>query len=389
MPPSASNFHQYITDALLNEKRLIADPPADAVIEKLVIEKGDAAAKALFDTLISNIELPVEQLPELVQLFVKENKELPTWADPIQIRLANDLFVDHGPKFLIFLFYKSLPILYACANGAQVLVQTGRLAHKEDGHQQFSRRIAETGQFIIDVMAPGSILDSTHAIESAIKIRLIHASIRKFIPKEHWNEAILGKPINQEDLAITLMTFSISILDALDKSGIEESNEKKEAYLHTWKVIGNAMGIQNDLFPPTLDDARFLINKIAQRQHRESEAGKILAAALINFSSDKLPTKVLKNAPQVLLRYFSGDQVADMLNVKAPLGCLLTWLPEAVKSVFQLEEKLEDRSEPLKMLIDALSKETTRRMVKYFNKAKNVHFRIPENLKSAWFGDDL
>ncbi len=187
------NFKQYITDSLLDEKRLIADPPADAVIEKLVAEKGDAAAKALFDTLVSNIELPIVQLPEIVQLFVKENKELPTWADPAQIKLANDLFVDHGPKFLIFLFYKSLPILYACANGAQVLVQTGRLAHKEDGHQQFNRRIAETGQFIIDVMAPGSILNSSHAIESAMKVRLIHASIRKFIPKEHWDTCKAGK----------------------------------------------------------------------------------------------------------------------------------------------------------------------------------------------------
>lgn len=383
------NFKQYITDSLLDEKRLIADPPADAVIEKLVAEKGDAAAKALFDTLVSNIELPIVQLPEIVQLFVKENKELPTWADPAQIKLANDLFVDHGPKFLIFLFYKSLPILYACANGAQVLVQTGRLAHKEDGHQQFNRRIAETGQFIIDVMAPGSILNSSHAIESAMKVRLIHASIRKFIPKEHWDTSKLGKAINQEDMAITLMTFSISILDALGKSGIEESEERKGAYLYTWKIIGNAMGIQNDLFPPTLDDARFLLDKIAQRQHRESEAGKILAAALIDFSSDKLPTNVLKNAPQVLLRYFSGDKVADMLQVEAPLGCLLSWLPDAIKSVFRLEEKLEDRSKPLKLVIDALSKETTRRMVNYFNKAKNVHFQIPESLKSAWFGDDL
>ena len=183
------------------------------------------------------------------------------------------------------------------------------------------------------------------------------------------------------------MTFSISILDALEQVGIEESNEKKEAYLHTWKVIGSVMGIQNDLLPPTIDDARFLLSKIAKRQHRKSDAGVILAKSLVDFSSDTFQTEVFKNTPHVLLRYFSGDEVADLLEVKAPLGCFLSWMPDALKSAFGLEERLEDRSKAIKLIIDTLSKEVTRRMVNYFNKAKKTHFRIPENLKSVWFGD--
>ena len=389
MPQDVSKFEKYISDDLLDQKRLKADPVADAIIEQVIAEKGKTAAKEIFDTLIGNIELPVDHLPKSVQDFIKKNLTLPQWTDPSKIRIANELFVDHGPKFLIFLYYKSLPILYACANGAQVLVQTGRLAHNEDGHQQFSRRIAETGQFLIDAMAPGSLLDSNHALEAALKIRLIHASIRQFIPKEHWDISKLGKPINQEDLAITLMTFSIAILDALEKTGIHESEEKKEAYLHTWKVIGNALGIDNDLFPPTLADARFLLKKISNRQHGPSPAGEILANALMDFSRDKLPSEILKNAPQVLLRFYSGNDVADILKVKAPLGCLFSWLPDAIKSVFHLEERLEERSEALKFVIDALSKEVTRRMVNYFNKAKDTHFRIPEHLKTVWIGDDL
>ncbi len=389
MPLSSITYRQYITDELLDKKRLIADPPADDLIERIVAKRGDNVAREIFDTLISNIEIPINQLPEEVQSFVTENQELPVWADRSKVKMANDLFVDHGPKFLIFMYFKSLPILYACANGAEVLAQTGRLTHKDDKHQQFSRRIAETGQFLIDVLAPGSLLNSMHAMEAAIKVRLIHASIRKFIPKEHWNIEILGIPINQEDLAITLMTFSISILDALEQTGIEESESRKEAYLHTWKVIGNALGIQNDLFPPTLDDARFLIEKVEQRQHRSSKAGKELAAALIEFSSDKFSNEILKNAPQVLLRFFCGDKVANMLGVEAPLGCFLSWLPDVVKSVFRLEERLEERSETLQVIINALSKEATRSMVNFFNKAKNTHFRVPEDLKTVWFGNGL
>ena len=51
MPIAPDNFKQYITDNLLDEKRLITDEPADMIIERLVNEKGSVAAKELFDTL--------------------------------------------------------------------------------------------------------------------------------------------------------------------------------------------------------------------------------------------------------------------------------------------------------------------------------------------------
>jgi mpaB/rubber oxygenase-like protein len=373
------------TDQLLDSKRLIADSEADAVIAQLIAEKGKGEAKKLFDTLIREITLPVEKLPKVVRDFIESSSKLPHWIDKEKIQMAHDLFLDHGPKFLIFLYYKSLPILYSCANGAEVLVQTGRLVHQQNT-QQFTRRIAETGQFLIDVMNTGSLLETKKGIEVSIKVRLIHAAIRSFIPAEKWDEQVLGKPINQEDLAITLMTFSIAILDGLDQFGIEEEEDKKEAYLHFWNVIGYFLGIDKDILPDNIIEARFLLQKIIDRQSAPSEQGQLLTRGLLEFAHLLMPSKLLKNSPEVLMQFMLGEKLSNMLKIEAPLGCLVSWLPDFLKKIFGLTERLEDRAEPLRFLLDEISKTLAFRMVEYFDTYKNRNFEIPNSLQSKWFG---
>lgn len=52
--------------------------------------------------------------------------------------------------------------------------------------------------------AVDGVLDEL-GVESALKIRLVHASVRRFIPPADWDAAGLGEPVNQEDMAMTLM----------------------------------------------------------------------------------------------------------------------------------------------------------------------------------------
>ena len=389
-----TEFQKRITDDFLNQKRLIADPLADQLLQDMVDTEDlasqppssvrDKFAKSFFDTLIRNIDLPVETFPERVKEFIRTHEQFPTSANQQQLKLAYQYFVDHGPKMLAFLYYKSLPLLYACKNGAEVLVQTGRLAHQQDKHLQFTRRIAETGQFLINVMLADQLWKDQKAIHSILKVRLIHASIRQFIPREHWDINQLGEPINQEDMAITLMTFSISLIDALDQFGVESTVEEQEAYLQSWMAIGQLLGVDKDLLPPTLEDARFLIRKILDRQAGASEAGRELTAALIQFANDTLRSEKLKLAPSTLIRFLTGPQIANYLGVSNQIGCLSIVLPEALRSLFNLEEKLEKKSPHLNLLINQIAKQLSIGMVGYFNSYKNVHFQIPQQYKHMW-----
>lgn len=384
MSPKTDEFLANLNNQWLDHKRQRADPPADALIRDLVAQAGPKRAKQLFDTLIRNIELPLDQLPLTIRSFVQEHEQLPPWTEPKQLQLAHELFVDHGPKMLVFLYFKSLPILYACRNGAQVLVQTGRLAHQSDAHLQFSRRIAETGQFLINVMLSPNLARDKKAIHTILKVRLIHASIRHFIPANRWNEASLGKPINQEDLAITLMTFSLSLLQALEQFHIVETEERKTAFFHTWKVVGTVLGIEEDLLPPDLQTAKKLYDTILGRQVAPSAEGVRLTQALLQFSRDNIPFTSLKNVAPLLIRHLIGPEMANQLGVKGRLGCMSILLPEIIRSYFGWTEKLEDRPGSLPLLINAISRELTQGMVQYFNEYKGVPFQIPQHFKQRW-----
>ena len=375
-------FRDQLNDAALNAARQRTDPPADQLLDTLVDQHGPEASRNLFNSLIRNIDLPLAQLPPEVRQFVEVHRSLPDWAYNKKIRKAQLLFVDHGPKLLLFLYYKSLPILYACKHGAQVLIHTGRLAHEGESLAVFKRRIAETGQFLINVMQQGGFRAGGKAIESALKVRLIHAAIRQFIPAEHWDAEVLGQPINQEDMAITLMTFGVALTDALSQFGIEETEEKVEAYFHTWNIVGHLMGVEEALLPPDVAAGRQLLERIQQRQSAASPAGQQLTAALVDFAQKTLPSKHLKNAPAVLIPFLIGEERAAMLGVQNNQGCLIQFLPEVLKGILGLSERLEDRSEPLRILLDLLSKEMVLRMVNYFNPEKQTPFRVPK----GWVG---
>lgn len=373
------------TNTLLDQKRLLGDPLADEVMASIVNERGIAEAQILFDKLIRNVDMPLDAFPPIIQQYLKQTNQLPDWTDWRKVELAHELFLDHGPKFLIFLYYKSLPTLYACANGAEVLVRTSRLTHQVENIQIFTRRIAETGQFLMDVMTRGQLEAGAKGVRMIQKIRLIHASIRHFVGQNEWDEERFGKPINQEDMAVTLMTFSISLADALGQFGIEESEEKLDAFLHTWTAIGAVLGVDTDLLPANLEEARLLLDTILERQATESEAGKLLTQALIAFAKETLPSEKLDIAPEALINFLAGPELSSKLSLNK-LGCLTRFIPQALASFFRFTERLEDRIDrPLHIFIDLLSQKAVKAMVNYFDNYKGRNFEIAPSLSEEWF----
>ena len=368
----------------LDQARLRADPLADKVIDDLVNEFGIAESRRIFDILIRNVEIPLDKLPESTKAYFEETKVLPSWIDWDKIKLANKVFLDHGPAFLAFLYYKSLPTLYACKNGVQVLVKTGRLSREGTDMEKFTRRVAETGQFLLFVMSPGGMTEKGRGVEAAQKVRLIHAAIRKFIKKETWDKNVLGEPINQEDLAITLMTFSISLIDALPRFKLSISDEEADAYLHTWKVVGHLMGVEAELLPDTAEEGRYLLAKILERQAGDTEGGRLMTAALISFAEEVIPRKFFDGSPRVIMRHLIGDEMAEILGVNEKAGCLSSLAPFFVKRLLIKAEKLEDKYDFLEDVIDTFSLDLMHAMVNFFNKHKGAKFEIPEELAEKW-----
>ena len=169
------------TDAFLDSMRLIGDEPADQLVQGL-FGKGDiSAVNSMMRQLVANDGVPPSLIPDSLREFLQSVAVFPQWADVEKIQLGEQLFWLHGPAIVLILFCYSLPFCYAARKEVQALALTGRL------YTNPSRRITETAQMLIDVMAPGGLTGSGAGVRTAQKVRLMHAGVRyQILASDKW-----------------------------------------------------------------------------------------------------------------------------------------------------------------------------------------------------------
>lgn len=298
------------TDAFLDEMRELGDPPADAVVAELFAGGEVDAVNALMKTLVRNDGLPPEKLPQVVRDYLASTDALPPWADPARIERGGAFFEVHGPACVMALACASLPACYAARRGVQVLSMTDRLESNP------VRRIGETAQLMLHTMAPGGLTPSGEGIRDAQKVRLMHAAVRHLVKSSpHWDMQ-WGVPINQEDLAGTLMTFSIVVLDALAKLQTPFTAAETDAYFHAWNCVGHVMGIDQRLIAGSVADGRTLWGAIVARNWEACPEGRAMTKALVGAMEHATPGSLFDGFPSYCVRYLGGDRLGDILDVR-------------------------------------------------------------------------
>ena len=229
-------------DEFLQTMCLKTDPLAEKIIEDIIKEKDFSALRTVFTALSKNHDTILKSdLPVSVLNYFKTELSLPNWADTHKIEMAQKVYARYGPQIALILNFKALPLCYACKNGAKVLASTGRLSGDVS---KTMRRLFETSQMVMNVMSPGGFSPTGEGIVTVKKVRLYHAAIRCYLKNPQpgqpaWDVAYYGEPINQEEMAGTLMAFSALVLNGLEQLGAEISAEEKDAYMQKLKFIWN------------------------------------------------------------------------------------------------------------------------------------------------------
>jgi hypothetical protein len=370
---------QHWEDAFLDAMRRVGDPPADALLTQLVNRHGIERVDALMASLVRNDDLVPEDLPPAVRDYLAETARLPEWADRALIARGEAFFELNWAVIVTLLFCASLPSAYAAHKGAQVLHLTQRLT------SHVHRRIFETAQFILDVMAAGGLGPTGRGIRSAQKVRLIHTSIRHFIEydprwRDQWNPE-WGVPINQEDLAGTLMTFSLQVLVGMKRFRLPMEPGDELAYLHVWKVVGHLMGIRDELLPADLEDAYALATTIFNRQKGRSTAGLELTQALLGFMAAQTPIRWLRGFPATIIRASVDPGVADLLEV--PAADWTRHLLNLEEAFWRVLARLELTDQRHSRLVAWFSQQVVQELVKIERGGNRPSFRIPPSLRAA------
>jgi hypothetical protein len=283
---------------------------------------------------------------------------------------------------LFILGLYALPASYAAAKGVKVLHATGFL----EGHTL--RRLFETTQMVVDVLSDDGLAADGKGVRTAQKVRLMHASIRHLVqaPPRAWDTADLGVPINQEDLAGTLMTFSVVVLRGLARLGIKVTDDEKAAYLHCWLVIGRIMGITPQYLAADLAEADELTLLIRQDQIAASPEGRELTAALMKALDSMIP-HAFSGFSASATRFFleadelPGQDVPEILGLPhANWTELVVW---AMKAVAEVESWLSD-SRDVAGVIRWFSRHFVDALLSFDRGGNRPPFSIPDRFRQEW-----
>lgn len=371
------------TPDFLESKRKNTDPLADGVVD-VIMKKGEVSGvNHLFAQIVKDSAIIPADSPAELKEYFQQTSRLPGWADPALLALGQEFYIRNGIWISLLLSYKSLPECYACAKGAEVLFHTGRLNEHHGELNTYSRRIAETAQFVLYVMSPGALSSGGRGLRAVQKVRLIHAVIRYYLKKQNWDISKFDEPINQEDMAGTLMSFSALILEGLEQLHIKVGVVEREAYVHCWRVIGHMMGLNDDLIPANSADALKLGHAILDNQAEESEHGKFLMDALLVFQNKTMSPVMGKNTNTRMMRLMMGKKLSDWLAVPAADEKSILRLTKRIRTIASVAEFI-DRTIIFAGVAQILHQVLLQGMIRHMTRSKIINFYLPRSLTRDW-----
>jgi hypothetical protein len=367
-------------DDFLAAQRLVGDPVADQVVADMFAlgTSGVEQINALLRDLVDNDDVPSLSLPASVREYFMAT-DLPAWADRGAIDRASEFFYRYAPQIVTILHVLSLPTCYAARPGVQVLVRTNRM------QSNVQRRVIETAQFVLDVMAQGGLYQDEKqfgaGIRSIQKVRLMHATIRRFLQQDPTYDASWGVPVCQEDLAGTLYTFGAVTLSGLEKLNIDLTAAEKADYIHTWNVVGHLLGIDSRFLHPDYETCMEVSRAIGRRNNAACPEGQLMMRSLIEYLEYTLPGTALDGLPSLLIHELAGTEIAEILAVKKP-AMSSRWL-SAMRALGGISDDLGDTFNFVRHATAVAGRLTLQGMLLSYRGAQRMPYNIPTALRET------
>ncbi len=319
------------TKAEADRYRRTGDAPADEVIAGLLNRYGEDYAGLLVRRLGDDREDDFFSLDPLLTSFYQRYAERPALVTSKELIRATDFYRKHRQEAGLVLVCYALPYCYLTEDGARVLRFSARL--EEDTW----KRLKETGAFLSGIMN-FEHWQSGRIYGLLLKVRLMHALVRHWVHRSgKWNED-WGVPVNQEDMAGTILAFSYIVIKGLRKTGVDVDEVEERAWMKVWAAAGLLLGVDEPLLAGEYKKAMSMDKHIAARHFRPSETGKALTGALIRCFESRAGEGMAAAYLTRQMRFLLGDTHADWLGV--PQGKMsetaMKWLNQVRVFISQL-----------------------------------------------------
>jgi hypothetical protein len=290
-----------------------SDQAADRAVEDLEAFPP-SERHALIDRALGDSAAPA---PDSLRALIAAARVTPPWLDWERVARAHQVFTRAGLLGGLALGLSSLVHGYAAPEGNKPLAFSGRLKERAD------RRLAETSRFITAVTEEGGVRPGALGWRLVLKVRLMHAAVRGLLlASGRWSSEAWSHPINQHDMAATILLFSCVFIDGIRHVGVHVSPAEADDYQHLFRWVGALIGVEPELLPETYPQAKRLAEAIHFMQGPPDDDSRELVQALLEgpLRAARTPREVKAARRMVavsagLCRSFVGDRLADELGL--------------------------------------------------------------------------
>jgi len=271
----------------LGERLTVGDEPMDRLLDWMMAT-GLSQTRPLFDRALAGGIASLPDAPQELRDFFSTVETMPPWVDPELLRRGQRAMRRGGADGMYIARDVSLLGGYQFSGFNKTLLRTGAL---EKGS---NKRFAETMQWAMDVIAEGGLEPLGVGYRSTIRVRLIHAFVRRLVgAMPDWSPDEWGVPVNQTDMAATLIGALIAPQAASLGMGILTAPEDLDAVAHLTRYVGWLIGVEDEWLPHSFRDGIRVLYHTLTALSAPDESTRQLAAPMADdplaWHFDSLP----------------------------------------------------------------------------------------------------
>lgn len=296
----------------------IGDPIADPLMDELA-GLGRQDENRFIMAGLHGDDKTLARAPECLRDFFDEMNKPPPWLDPEIFDAGCRAFHSHSDLFIPAFFL--VTVQNATSLIAKSFHATGRV---QSGFGL--RRIRQNVRHFVEIMLPGALMEQGDGWRLSVRIRLIHARLRKLINEEggggkKWDKAAWGTPISAAHMGLSSANFSATMLQNATKLGALMDRETRNSFMQIWRYASYLVGTPESLLFDGDEKRTREFQRIASLcEPPPSRESVIIANALVQALPEiagkihpKEQEKMLKFVYRVS-RAVLGNQLADQLS---------------------------------------------------------------------------
>ncbi|CAM3855891.1 oxygenase MpaB family protein [Tsukamurella ocularis] len=262
--PTDAEFRRF------GELLTVGDAPMDELADWIYEDRD--VRKPMFDRALNEGIASVPEAPSELRTFFEDMETAPDWVDWDRILLGGQLMRSGGADGFSIARDVALMGGYLFSGFNQTLLRTGAL---EKGS---NKRFAETSQWALDVIVPEGLRPGGPGYRSTLHVRFIHSMVRRHVMAlPDWDYETYGLPINQTDMAATLVGALIAPVATGAGIGLLANPREYEAAAHLTRYVGRLMGVHDDFLPHSFRDSLRILFQTSRALSTPDETSKALA----------------------------------------------------------------------------------------------------------------